>query len=98
MMKLGLYGQISKSNYINSWDSKKETGCVGLLNQGATCYLNSLLQSLYFTNYFRKATYEIPTDCDEPTESVAYALQRLFYHMVHIINSNLIAKPVELKN
>lgn len=28
---------------------------VGLKNQGATCYLNSLLQSLYFTNLFRKA-------------------------------------------
>lgn len=27
---------------------------VGLKNQGATCYLNSLLQSLYFTNGFRK--------------------------------------------
>lgn len=38
-----------------SYDSKKETGMVGLKNQGATCYLNSLLQSLYFTNIFRKA-------------------------------------------
>jgi ubiquitin carboxyl-terminal hydrolase 7 len=37
-----------------SYDSKKETGMVGLRNQGATCYLNSLLQSLYFTNSFRK--------------------------------------------
>lgn len=37
-----------------SYDSKKETGYVGLKNQGATCYLNSLLQSLYFTNSFRK--------------------------------------------
>lgn len=37
-----------------SYDSKKETDMVGLRNQGATCYLNSLLQSLYFTNAFRK--------------------------------------------
>ena len=27
-----------------SWDSKKHTGFVGLRNQGATCYMNSLLQ------------------------------------------------------
>lgn len=40
-------------NFAN-YDSKKETGFVGLKNQGATCYLNSLIQSLYFTNAFRK--------------------------------------------
>lgn len=40
-------------NFVN-YDSHKETGYVGLKNQGATCYLNSLLQSLYFTNAFRK--------------------------------------------
>lgn len=35
---------------------------VGLKNQGATCYLNSLLQSLYFTNAFRKVCWEISID------------------------------------
>jgi len=38
-----------------SWDSKKHTGYVGLKNQGATCYMNSLLQTLFFTNQLRKA-------------------------------------------
>lgn len=37
-----------------SWDSKKYTGYIGLKNQGATCYMNSLLQALYFTNKLRK--------------------------------------------
>lgn len=30
-----------------------ETGICGLQNQGATCYLNSLLQTLFFTPEFR---------------------------------------------
>ena len=34
-------------------------GFVGLVNQGATCYLSSLLQSLYFTPEFRAALYEV---------------------------------------
>ncbi|KID87115.1 Peptidase C19, ubiquitin carboxyl-terminal hydrolase 2 [Metarhizium guizhouense ARSEF 977] len=67
-------------NFIN-YDSKKETGYVGLKNQGATCYLNSLLQSLYFTNAFRKAVYEIPTENDESMQNSAYTLQRLFYQL-----------------
>ncbi|CAO3579210.1 unnamed protein product [Absidia cylindrospora] len=67
-------------NFIN-YDSKQTTGYVGLKNQGATCYMNSLFQSLYCTNYFRKAVYQIPTEHDEPTKSVALALQRLFYNL-----------------
>ncbi|KAH9909870.1 hypothetical protein F4778DRAFT_713206 [Xylariomycetidae sp. FL2044] len=66
---------------FNNYDSKKETGYVGLKNQGATCYLNSLLQSLYFTNAFRKAVYEIPTAGDESITNSAYSLQRLFYQL-----------------
>jgi ubiquitin carboxyl-terminal hydrolase 7 len=64
-----------------NWDSKKETGYVGFKNQGATCYMNSLLQALYFTNYFRKATYEIPTENDIPIKSIPLALQRVFYNL-----------------
>ncbi|KAF2746178.1 cysteine proteinase [Sporormia fimetaria CBS 119925] len=74
-------------NFIN-YDSKKETGMVGLKNQGATCYLNSLLQSLYFTNLFRQAVYRIPTEQDaDPRSNSAYALQRLFYHLQYSDNA-----------
>ena len=56
---------------------------VGLRNQGATCYLNSLLQSLYLTGAFRKAVYQIPTETeqDRVNSASAYALQRLFYRL-----------------
>ncbi|KAJ9139474.1 Ubiquitin carboxyl-terminal hydrolase [Pleurostoma richardsiae] len=66
---------------FSNYDSKKETGYVGLKNQGATCYLNSLLQSLYCTNAFRKAIYDIPTEQDESMNNSAYTLQRLFYQL-----------------
>lgn len=65
----------------NGYDSKASTGFVGLENQGATCYMNSMLQSLYFTNYFRKAVYDIATDEEEPSQSVALALQHVFYQL-----------------
>ena len=38
------------------YNSKRETGFVGLKNQGATCYMNSLLQTLYNINYFRQVS------------------------------------------
>ncbi|XP_059307810.1 ubiquitin C-terminal hydrolase 13-like isoform X2 [Lycium ferocissimum] len=65
-----------------SHDSKKETGCVGLKNQGATCYMNSLLQTLYHIPYFRKAVYHMPTtENDNPSGSIPLALQSLFYKL-----------------
>ncbi|KAF1945532.1 cysteine proteinase [Clathrospora elynae] len=67
-------------NFIN-YDSKKETGMIGLKNQGATCYLNSLLQSLFFTHAFRQAVYQIPTAEEADRSNSAYALQRLFYQL-----------------
>jgi hypothetical protein len=36
---------------------RSETGFTGLVNQGATCYLNSFLQMLYMTPEFRKALF-----------------------------------------
>merc|ERR1719420_946459 len=63
------------------WDSKKHTGYVGLKNQGATCYMNSLLQVLYFTNLLRKAVYKMPTESDDSQKSVGLALQRVFHEL-----------------
>ncbi|OMO94420.1 Peptidase C19, ubiquitin carboxyl-terminal hydrolase 2 [Corchorus olitorius] len=69
---------------VDYWlhDSKKETGYVGLKNQGATCYMNSLLQTLYHIPYFRKAVYHMPTtENDMPSGSIPLALQSLFYKL-----------------
>ncbi|KAF3659745.1 Ubiquitin carboxyl-terminal hydrolase 12 [Capsicum annuum] len=71
-----------------SYYSKKETGFVGLQNQGATCYMNSLLQTLYHIPYFRKAVYRMPTmENDMPSASIPLALQSLFYKLQYSDNS-----------
>lgn len=67
-------------NFVN-YDSKKVTGYVGFRNQGATCYLNSLLQSYFFTTIFRKIVYRIPTGNESPNNSVPLALQKSFYQL-----------------
>lgn len=65
-----------------TWDSRKETGFVGFKNQGATCYMNSLLQTLYMLVAFRKAVYEMPLpDVDSTDSDMTYALQKVFYEL-----------------
>jgi len=67
------------------YDSKTETGFVGLKNQGATCYMNSLLQFLYNINFFRQAVYHMPTqEEDDMSKSIPLALQSLCYKVWHI--------------
>ena len=43
--------------------------------------MNSLLQTLFFTNKLRKAVYQMPTESDDSSKSVALALQRVFYDL-----------------
>lgn len=65
-----------------SYDSKAATGCVGLKNQGATCYMNSLLQTLFHLPAFRRAVYHMPTvEADTAEKSIPLALQSLFYKL-----------------
>ena len=39
------------------YNARSRTGFAGLCNQGATCYLNSLVQALYMSPEFRNAVY-----------------------------------------
>lgn len=52
----------------------------GIINEGTTCYMNSLLQTLYITRAFRRAVYQMPTDVDD-YKSIPFCLQRIFYNL-----------------
>ncbi|XP_063145544.1 ubiquitin carboxyl-terminal hydrolase 47 isoform X3 [Candoia aspera] len=71
---------VSQNYTYSSILSKSETGYVGLVNQAMTCYLNSLLQTLYMTPEFRNALYkwEFEESEEDPVTSIPYQLQRLF--------------------
>ncbi|GIQ79643.1 hypothetical protein KIPB_000315, partial [Kipferlia bialata] len=63
-------------------------GYIGLFNQGATCYMNSLLQSMHHLSGLRHLVYGCNTVQRKGTEVVAIEgagmlleLQRLFYRM-----------------
>eukprot|EP01116_Phalansterium_solitarium_P008217 TRINITY_DN2173_c0_g1_i3.p1 TRINITY_DN2173_c0_g1~~TRINITY_DN2173_c0_g1_i3.p1 ORF type:complete len:1275 (-),score=-28.51 TRINITY_DN2173_c0_g1_i3:4-3828(-) len=60
---------------------KSITGYVGLMNLGATCYMNSLLQQLYLVPQFRKGILSIEDRSESRAESLLYQLQVLFANL-----------------
>ncbi|XP_065837765.1 ubiquitin carboxyl-terminal hydrolase 47-like isoform X2 [Oscarella lobularis] len=68
---------------VTAWD-EPTTGYVGLVNQAMTCYLNSLLQSLYMTPEFRNALYgwkPEPQEEEEEEKNIPLQLQKLFVQL-----------------
>jgi hypothetical protein len=53
-----MYSMGERSSTVSyDWNKKSDTGFVGLSNQGATCYMNSLMQALFMSPEFRAAVY-----------------------------------------
>ena len=72
--------QVGFFDLAEGHESRQKTGYVGILNQGATCYMNSLLQTMFNINVLRKAVYNLPTsEDDKPSESMPLALQSVFH-------------------
>ncbi|MCQ2817259.1 MAG: hypothetical protein MJ252_08345 [archaeon] len=57
-------------------------GLNGIINEGATCYINSMLQTLNSISMFKKAIFQIPTQNDSYANSVTLCLQKLFYDLM----------------
>jgi hypothetical protein len=72
-------GTLSHDSY-GTFTAKSATGFCGLANQGATCYLNSLIQAMYMLPAFRAAVFswEHDPDLGEESRDVTRQLQRLF--------------------
>ena len=67
---------------LTAKDRKKKY--IGLANQGATCYMNSLLQSLYMTPEFRQFIYSWKYNEDlhgNKDYCIPYQLQKLFANL-----------------
>jgi ubiquitin carboxyl-terminal hydrolase 34 len=68
----GLFG------YIFTEDLKAPCGYVGLVNQGATCYMNSIMQQFFMNPVFRKGIFSCEYDTVNPTDDLVYQLVYLF--------------------
>eukprot|EP00698_Gefionella_okellyi_P021222 TRINITY_DN6816_c0_g1_i1.p1 TRINITY_DN6816_c0_g1~~TRINITY_DN6816_c0_g1_i1.p1 ORF type:complete len:1126 (-),score=259.00 TRINITY_DN6816_c0_g1_i1:29-3259(-) len=71
---------------LPEYNPRLSCDCVGLENQGATCYMNGLLQVLFHLSAFRRAVYLIPALKDlsvADENNVALAMQELFFDLQH---------------
>lgn len=77
--KIEISGDLPDGGY--KWPSRAATGFNGIHNEGATCYINSMLQSLYCTNEFRRMVYGIPVEPEDVNDSFVFWLKYIFYSL-----------------
>lgn len=61
------------------WPSLAATGYNGIVNEGATCYINCLLQSLFCTNEFRRLVYDTHIEAADANDSFLFWLKYIFF-------------------
>ena len=65
-------------------NKNKSVKYIGLQNQGSTCYLNSLIQSLFMTPEFRYNIFQWKYDSKihgNSKDCIPFQLQKLFYRL-----------------
>ncbi|EIJ88138.1 hypothetical protein NEQG_01582 [Nematocida parisii ERTm3] len=60
---------------VRCYEAKKETPYTGLINLGATCYLNSIIQTLFHLKGFVKELFK------QPPGDKTVQMQKLFYQL-----------------
>lgn len=78
-------------NYSDEIYLKSKTGFCGLRNLGATCYMNSILQQLYFTNSFIKNLLEME-DRNESDKQLKMIYRRLMHSTMKYIDTENFCK------
>jgi ubiquitin C-terminal hydrolase len=81
-------------NFPSLVNNKEINGFTGIVNEAATCYMNSMLQTLNIFGSFKRAVFQIPT-AEDDYHSVALSLQRLFYDLMtdsHPVSTNRLVR------
>ena len=68
---------LKQRRYVNRHDEIPTDQYTGLVNEGTTCYLNSMLQTLFHLKYFRSMIFQM----DGSDNQVIYGIQRIFYNL-----------------
>jgi ubiquitin C-terminal hydrolase len=66
---------------VTKVDNRK-TNYLGLINEGMTCYMNSMLQTLNLLGYLKRALFKLPLEIED-RKSLPYSLCKLFYDLVN---------------
>ncbi|KAK1161280.1 ubiquitin carboxyl-terminal hydrolase 47-like isoform X5, partial [Acipenser oxyrinchus oxyrinchus] len=62
-------------------NSNMDTGYRGLINQGATCYLNTVLQTFFMTPEFRDAVHKYSGPEKDKEKNLLFQLKKLFQNL-----------------
>eukprot|EP01129_Flabellula_baltica_P014013 TRINITY_DN6628_c0_g1_i1.p1 TRINITY_DN6628_c0_g1~~TRINITY_DN6628_c0_g1_i1.p1 ORF type:complete len:2292 (+),score=457.58 TRINITY_DN6628_c0_g1_i1:2-6877(+) len=73
--------EVPSNDFYSNRATKSKYGYVGLKNQGATCYMNSLIQQLYTTSEFRSRILMVEDELVDKEESVLYQVQKMFAYL-----------------
>jgi len=73
---------VIKSTYEQIRGNERQMlGYIGIINEATTCYINSMIQSLFILGQFKKLLFSIPVT-NENNDNIILSLQRLFYDLM----------------